>query len=329
RPCRAARPSRRTPPRSACRTGGTGPGSLPPSSPAARRAPRSRSRSRPDARGPGAASASGLLPFRSPACPASPRRPRRGCRTRSRARPAAGARRRAPSPAPGAPPPPPAPPKDAPSHPLPPGSPRTRGPASRGAAPASATATPGPTAGPRPSPRPLVLPPAVSMSSFKDQSDRSFVHQLHVHHRAELARRHPAGQPFAHQLDETLVQRNRDLRRRRLDEAGPPALPRVAVERELADDQYTAADFLQRKIHLPLGIGEQPQPHYLVRHPPQPVFVVVGTESDQQQITSPDLTRDAVAHRHPRTGHALQYDPHGPPGHRRPGAADPTAGGRP
>src|SRR5690606_14878345 len=94
-------------------------------------------------------------------------------------------------------------------------------------------------------------PPSTPPSPLEEQRDRARVHQLHVHHGAELPGLHPARQPLAHDLHELLVQRDRHLRRRRLHEARTTTLPRIPVERELAHHQHLPAHLLQVQVHLP------------------------------------------------------------------------------
>src|SRR5438477_4325284 len=78
---------------------------------------------------------------------------------------------------------------------------------------------------------------------------RSVVDQFNVHHCLELARGHgQLSRPqFSH---DALVQCARIRRRRRRIERRTPALPDVAVEGELGDDEHAAADVRDRAIHL-------------------------------------------------------------------------------
>src|SRR6266853_3742037 len=78
-------------------------------------------------------------------------------------------------------------------------------------------------------------------SFLEDQGDGSVIHELHLHHGPELSRRdlHPAPcSPLPNQRDKPVVQRDRELRRRRVDETGTPALLHVAVQRELGHHQH-------------------------------------------------------------------------------------------
>ena len=115
---------------------------------------------------------------------------------------------------------------------------------------------------------------------------------------------------LAQQRDEALVQRDRRLRARRVDEARPPALHRVAVERELRHDEQRAADVGEREVHLVLGVGEQAEPDDLVGHPGERGLAVVVREADEQQEAAVDATGDSFADAHFGAGDSLQDDAH-------------------
>ena len=81
---------------------------------------------------------------------------------------------------------------------------------------------------------------------------------------------------------------------RRVDEARPPPFLRVAVERELGDHEQRAADIGEREVHLVLGVGEDPQPDDLVRHPPELLLRIVVGEPDEHDETRVDASGDTA-----------------------------------
>src|SRR3989442_1035588 len=92
-------------------------------------------------------------------------------------------------------------------------------------------------------------------SFLEDQGDGSVIHKLHLHHRPELSRGdlHPAPcSPLPQERDKAVVERNRNIGRRRLDEAGTPALLHVAVQRELRHHQHGPVHLRECKVHLTL-----------------------------------------------------------------------------
>src|SRR5690349_22218808 len=96
--------------------------------------------------------------------------------------------------------------------------------------------------------------PRAAPSSFEPQRDRSVVHKLDVHHRAEFAGLN-AESCLAESPHKLLVQWNRHFRPRGVDEAWTTALPCVAVQRELRHDQHAAANVREGKIHLVFRVG--------------------------------------------------------------------------
>ena len=72
---------------------------------------------------------------------------------------------------------------------------------------------------------------------------------------------------LAQQPDEALVQRHRDFGARGVDEARPAPLCRVAVQRELADDEHRAVDVGKPEVHLAVASANRRRPADLVGHP--------------------------------------------------------------
>ena len=97
----------------------------------------------------------------------------------------------------------------------------------------------------------------------------------------------------AEQRDEALVERNRGLGPRRVDEARPPALRRVAVQRELRDDEQRATDVGQREVHLVVCVGEDPEPDDLLSHPRDLLVRITRSEADERYEPTIDRPGDA------------------------------------
>src|SRR5881628_3420103 len=155
-------------------------------------------------------------------------------------------------------------------------------------------------------------------SLLEDQSDGSVIHELHLHHCSELSRGdlHPAPcSPLPHERDKAVVERNRNIGRRRVDETGTPALLHVAVQRELGHHQHGPVHVRERKVHLAVGVPEHAQAEQLVRHPGERVARVRGREPREDEKPHPDRSRDAAIHPDRRTGYALNDYPHATPPH--------------
>ncbi len=107
------------------------------------------------------------------------------------------------------------------------------------------------------------------------------------------------GTPSAAQFGaETLVERLGLRWRCGGGEARTVALRRVGQERELADDERSAAGVEQGAVEPALAIGEDPQPRDLPRQPGGGVGVVVGGDAEQDAEAGSD--RAARRRRGPR-----------------------------
>src|SRR5881409_3269663 len=118
--------------------------------------------------------------------------------------------------------------------------------------------------------------------------------------------------PLPEERDEPFVQGNRYLGRRRVDEAGPPPLARVAVEGELRHHEQRPAYVGEGQVHLPLGVTEQPQTEHLVRHPGELVLGVGWGKAREDEKPRPNFPGYAPGNAHFRTRDPLQHDPHRP-----------------
>src|SRR5437870_7988265 len=99
-------------------------------------------------------------------------------------------------------------------------------------------------------------------SLLEDQGDGSVIHELHLHHCPEFPGLNPGTaprSPLPEERDKPLVQRDRELLRRRVDEAGTPALLHVAIQRELGHHQHGPVHVRECKVHLALRLPQQPQ----------------------------------------------------------------------
>ena len=98
--------------------------------------------------------------------------------------------------------------------------------------------------------------------------------------------------------DESFVQRNRDLRTRRVDEARPATLGGVAIQRELRHDEHRAADVRDDRFIFSSSSAKRRKPDDLFGHPDQ-LFLGVGMrEADEQQIAAADPAGDPLANPH-------------------------------
>ena len=77
-----------------------------------------------------------------------------------------------------------------------------------------------------------------------------------------------------------------------------PATRRVAVQRELADDQQRRVEVGGGQVHHPLLVVEHPQPPELLGHPPGDVGVVVVGDPEQHAQARADPSDLVLADRH-------------------------------
>src|SRR5690606_40834151 len=91
-----------------------------------------------------------------------------------------------------------------------------------------------------------------------------------------------------------------------LDEARTPALPGIAVERELADHEQPAAHVLEPQIHLASRVRKQPQADHLLGHPAEFLLRVVRAQAHEQQEAAPDPAGRPATDPDLRAAHALE-----------------------
>src|SRR5438445_943578 len=99
---------------------------------------------------------------------------------------------------------------------------------------------------------------------IEEDCDRAFIDQLHGHHRLENSGCH-GDTELAQRFAEFLVERFGQFRRRRSNETRPPLPARIAIKRELRDDQGAAFHIQQRAVHLTLLVLEDAQVRALLR----------------------------------------------------------------
>src|SRR5712664_345896 len=92
----------------------------------------------------------------------------------------------------------------------------------------------------------------------EEDRDRAFIDQLHGHHRLENTGCDVHAK-LAKRFAEFFVESFRLFRRRSGDEAWPALPARIAVKRELRDDQGAAFHLQQRPVHLTLIVFEDAQ----------------------------------------------------------------------
>src|SRR6266508_6333495 len=88
-----------------------------------------------------------------------------------------------------------------------------------------------------------------ALSAVQQQRHGTVVHERHLHHRLKLAARHLQSTRLQLPHD-VLVERFGDERLSCGVKRGTAALPAVARERELRNDQYAAADILHRSVEM-------------------------------------------------------------------------------
>src|SRR5206468_3182347 len=126
-------------------------------------------------------------------------------------------------------------------------------------------------------------------SSLQPESDGTVVDEFHVHHGTEFPALDP--QPFAAERGEkALVERDRFLGTRRVDEAWALALLRVPVKCELRDDKSGAADFRKSEVHLSDSVTEETKSGSLLRHPVDLLRCVTVREADEEEESSLDAS---------------------------------------
>ena len=136
------------------------------------------------------------------------------------------------------------------------------------------------------------------------------VDEVDVHHRTEAAG-FDISASGAEPGDEFFVEGLGDLWRRGLVEGGTPALPAVAVEGELGDDEERAACVGDGEIHLAVAVLEYTEGKYLVDKVIGVGGCVVLACPQENENTLPYLADGFVADVDPGFFYTLDYCAHG------------------
>jgi hypothetical protein len=123
---------------------------------------------------------------------------------------------------------------------------------------------------------------------IQPQGDWTIVDQFDIHVRSELA----CGD-FNTKLpcagDKSLIEPFGELWRCGVDKTGSASFAAVAEQSELADDEHRAGDFLQRQVHLAVGIIEDSKSgNFFCQLSRVTICVLVA---DAQQYDQPPLNR--------------------------------------
>src|SRR6266550_129917 len=147
--------------------------------------------------------------------------------------------------------------------------------------------------------------------SLEQQRYRPVVHQLDLHHRAELPRLDlDTTAALTQQGHEAFVQGDRHGRRRGVDKAGAAPLAGIAVERELRDDEDAATDVGEIAVHFAFVVSEDAQTKNLFGHPRQLCIGVGRRETGEHEKAGPDLSGNPAFHPNLRTLDPLEDDSH-------------------
>jgi hypothetical protein len=92
-----------------------------------------------------------------------------------------------------------------------------------------------------------------------------------------------------------IIERNRFLRPRCVDEAWPLALFRIPVKCELGDNQDGATYIRQWEVDLAFGIAEQSKSGGLLGHPVDLFRCIAVCEADEKKESLPDAPRFSIA----------------------------------
>jgi len=93
---------------------------------------------------------------------------------------------------------------------------------------------------------------------------------------------------------------------------------RVAVERELRDDQDVAAGVQNRAIHVPGVVGEDAEVEHLVRQHGNVVLAVPLAHPEEHEQPRADAAHGRAFHPHRGLGHPLHHRSHAREGYYTP-----------
>lgn len=146
-------------------------------------------------------------------------------------------------------------------------------------------------------------------SRIQKESDWATVDQFDFHVLLEASRSDL--QAMATQFgDEALIQLVCLFGTGSPDETGASSFGAISQQRELADDQDPAGDFLDGEIHLSLGIFEDPQPRGLFSEGDAVLLSIPFFNSQENQQSGPDLAGRFVRDRDFRPRYSLYNRSH-------------------
>src|SRR5438876_3799419 len=158
-------------------------------------------------------------------------------------------------------------------------------------------------------PCPARARPLERLVRIEEDCNRPFIHQLHRHHRLKNSRRNSNVQ-FAQCFAKFFIERLRLFRRRCRNKTRTPSSARIAVKRELRDDQRTALHIQQRAIHLPIFVFKNPQVRRFLRKRVRHRRGVLAANAQQNHQPFADFAARFVANLHFRAAHPLHYSSH-------------------
>ena len=111
-------------------------------------------------------------------------------------------------------------------------------------------------------------------------------------------------------LKEQFVKRLGDRRRRGFGKARPGTPPRVGIERKLRNDEKTSTGVVQREVHFPLRIFEDPEYGTAFRKRTGRFGAVVSVNAEKDEEPGSDFTLNLSVDGDARFGNALYECPH-------------------
>src|SRR6266404_2057177 len=158
-------------------------------------------------------------------------------------------------------------------------------------------------------PCPARARPLERLVRIEEDCNRSLIHQLHRHHSLKNSRRNSnvqSAQCFA----KFFVERLRLFRRRCGNKTRTPSSTRIAVKRELRNDQRAALHVKQRTIHLPIFVFKNSQACRFLRKRGRHGWRVPTANAQQNHQPVADFSARLAANLHARSAHPLHYGSH-------------------
>src|SRR5438552_4549630 len=147
------------------------------------------------------------------------------------------------------------------------------------------------------------------LGGIEKDCDRAFIDQLHGHHRLENSGCHGDAE-FAQRFAKFLVEGFGQFRRRRSNETRPPLPARIAIKRELRDDQGAAFHVQQRAVHLTLLVLENAQVRALLRERCGDCRSIFTADAQQNHQPRANFARHLLIHLYSGAADSLKNHPH-------------------